>query len=142
VELELDARPSPWLTLSADWTFTDARYRQLITEDGDTLSGARVFNTAKYVGVASVEVAPPDQHWQVRLATNVVGPYSPFDAPGVVDPAYALFHLSAGLRIAGVGLLEVGIRNLFDRAYPELRAGDFVTPGQPRALFATLRAGL
>jgi outer membrane receptor protein involved in Fe transport len=142
VELELDARPSPWLTLSADWTFTDARYRQLITEDGDTLSGARVFNTAKYVGVASVEVAPPDQHWQVRLATNVVGPYSPFDAPGVVDPAYALFHLSGGLRIAGVGLLEVGIRNLFDRAYPELRAGDFVTPGQPRALFATLRAGL
>jgi iron complex outermembrane receptor protein len=142
VELELVARPGPWLTLSADWTFTDARYRHLITEDGDTLSGARVYNTAKYVGVASVQVAPPDKRWRVRAGTNVVGPYSPFDAPGVVDPAYALFHVSAGLRIDRLGLLEVGVRNLFDRAYRELRAGDFVTPGQPRALFATLRTGL
>jgi iron complex outermembrane receptor protein len=142
VELELTARPSPWLALSADWTFNDARYRQLITEEGDTLNGARVFNTARYVGVASVRVAPPDRRWQARLAANFVGPYSPFDAPGVVAPAYALFHVSAGLRVAPLGLLEVGIRNLFDRAYPELQAGDFVTPGQPRSLFATLHTGL
>jgi outer membrane receptor protein involved in Fe transport len=142
VELELDARPSPWLALGADWTFNDARYRHFITEDGDTLSGARVFNTAKYVGVASVQVSPPDKRWQARAGANFVGPYSPFDAPGVVEPAYTLFHFSAGVRISRLGLLEVGIRNLFNRAYPELQAGSFVTPGQPRSLFATLRTGL
>jgi outer membrane receptor protein involved in Fe transport len=141
VELELDARPNPWMAVSADWIFNNARYRHLIT-DADTLDGARVFNTAKYVGVASVRVSPADRRWQVRAAANFVGPYSPFDEPGVVVPAYALFHLSAGVRIEPLGLVEVGIRNVFDKAYPELEAGGFVTPGQPRSLFATLRTGM
>jgi len=138
VELELDVRLSPWLAVSADWTFNDARYRHLVI-DADTLDGAHVFNTARYVGVAALRLAPADRRWQVRIASNFVGPYSPFDAPGVVLPAYALFHVSAGLRLARLGLLEVGVRNLLDRAYPELRAGAFVAPGQPRSLFATLR---
>jgi len=142
VEVDLDARPAPALRLTTDWTFTDARYRSLITEDGDTLNGARVYNTARFVGVASAELAPPATGWHVRVSTNVVGPYSPFDAPGVVLPTYALFHVSGGLTIARVVHLEVGVRNLLDRAYPELRAGDFVTPGQPRTLFATLRGDL
>jgi iron complex outermembrane receptor protein len=141
VELELEARPSPWLAISGDWTFNDARYRRLVT-DSDTLDGARVFNTARYVGVAAVRVAPASRRWQARVAANFVGPYSPFDAPGVVEPAYALFQISAGVRLERLGLLEVGVRNLFNRAYPELRAGDFISPGQPRSLFATLRTGL
>jgi outer membrane receptor protein involved in Fe transport len=141
VEVDAAARPSAWLQLSTDWTFTDARYRTLVTET-DTLDGARVFNTARFVGVAAAELSPPHQLWHLRVETNVVGPYSPFDAPGVVLPTYALVHISAGLALHHVGRLELGIRNLFDRAYPELRAGDFVTPGQPRAVFATLQADL
>ena len=141
VELELEARPSPWLAVSTDWTFDDARYRRLVT-DTDTLDGARVFNTARYVGVASLRLAPADQRWAGRLSANFVGPYSPFDAPGVVLPALTLLHASAELRIPRLGALEVGVRNLLDRAYPELRAGAFVTPGQPRSVFATLRTAL
>jgi len=142
VELDLAARVSSWVLFSTDWTFTDARYRQLLTEDGDTLNGARVFNTARYVGVAAVEVTQPAGRWHLRVSANTVGPYSPFDAPGMVLPAYALLHLSAGVGIARNASVEVGVRNVLNRAYPELRAADFVTPGQPRTVDATLRWNL
>lgn len=138
VELEGTARVSRAITVSTDWTFNDARYRQLITADGDTLNNARVFNTAKYVGTAAVEIAPPARPWRLRVSSNVVGPYSPFDEPGVVLPSYGLLHASGGVRI-GSARLELGVRNVLDRAYPELRAGGFVTPGQPRSLFGSIR---
>jgi outer membrane receptor protein involved in Fe transport len=138
LEVDVVARPAEALTVRTNWTFTDARYRRLITEDGDTLNGARVFNTAQYVGIASVEVAPPATVWHLRASANVVGPYSPFDEPGVVLSPYGLIHLSAGARV-GTGEFELGVRNLLNRTYPELRAGGFVTPGEPRSLFASLR---
>jgi len=68
----------------------------------------------------------------------VLGPYSPFDEPGAELPAYGLLHLSGGIWF-GATRLELGIRNVLDRVYPELRAGGFVTPGQPRALFGSVR---
>ena len=140
VEIEATARPGAGLAISTDWTFNDARYRQLITET-DTLSGARVFNTAKYVGTVALEVAPPAVAWRLRVSSNVVGPYSPFDEPGVVLPSYGLLHVSGGFRV-GSAQLELGVRNVLDRAYPELRAGGFVTPGQPRSVFGSIRYAL
>ncbi|HYL55413.1 MAG TPA: TonB-dependent receptor [Gemmatimonadales bacterium] len=137
VEIEATARPNPALAVTTDWTFNDARYRQLVTET-DTLSGARVFNTAKYVGAVAVEVAPPAAIWRLRVSSNVVGPYSPFDEPGVVLPSYGLLHASGSMTI-GAARLELGVRNVLDRAYPELRAGGFVTPGQPRSVFGSIR---
>ncbi len=137
VEAELIARPTPGLSVSADWTINDAKYRHLITRDGDTLDGARVFNTAKYVGTVAVDLAPASAPWRLRASSNVVGPYSPFGEPGVELPAYGLLHFSGNVRI-GEALLEVGVRNLLDRAYPELRAAGFVTPGQPRTVFGSI----
>ena len=138
VEVEVTARPAPAVTLSADWTFNDARYRRLVTEE-DTLDGARVFNTARYVGTAGVAVAPPDAGWRLQVSVNAVGPYSPFDEPGVVLPAYALLHLGGGVRLARWGALDLGVRNVLDRAYPELQAGGFVSPGRPRTVYAAVR---
>ncbi len=138
VELELVARPWPSLSLSTDWTVNDAKYRQLITENGDTLNGARVFNTAEYVGSVAVELAPPAAIWRLRVGSNVLGPYSPFNEPGVLLPAYGLVHLSGGIRLGGAQL-ELGVRNVLDRVYPELRASRFVTPGQPRAVFGSVK---
>lgn len=138
VEVELAVQPAPAVHLSADWTFTDATYRDFITPDGDNLSGTPVFNTAKYVGITSVDIAPPRGVWHVRASSNVVGPYTPFDEPGVSVPAYVLFHLSGDVR-AGPATFELGIRNLFDKAYPEIRAGGFVSPGQPRTVYAGVR---
>ena len=144
VELSLRAPVSKSLTLAGDWTFNDARYRRRITRPDDdptvvdTLSGERVFNTAKYVGSAALQWAPPGSPWSVRVSTNAVGPYSPFGEPGVVLPAYALLHASATRKI-GKAELEVGVRNLLDKEYPELVAGGLVAPGQPIAVIGTVR---
>ena len=141
VELSGEARISKPVTASTDWTINDARYRSFTTEDGDVLKDeVRVFNTARYVGIAAIAVSQPASGaWTVRLSTNVVGPYTPFDEePGFELPAYALLHLSGRVRVAK-GDVEVGVRNLLDREYPEVRAGGFVAPGQPRSLFANLR---
>ena len=138
VELEFTARPAAAVNVSTDWTFNDARYRQLRVDSTTTLDGARVFNTVKYVGTAAVEIAPPAAAWRLRASSNVVGPYSPFAEPGVVVPSYGLLHVSGGIRV-GSAQLELGVRNVLDRAYPELRAGGFVTPGQPRSVFGSIR---
>jgi outer membrane receptor protein involved in Fe transport len=137
LEVELGARFTPAVTARMDGTLNDARYERLITEDGDTLAGARVFNTARYTGAVTLAFQPPAARWYAQLTTNVVGPYSPFDEPGVVLPAYALWHLSAGVDL-GPAQLRLGVRNLFNRVYPELRAGGFVAPGQPRTVYASL----
>jgi hypothetical protein len=134
----LRARVTDALQVAGEWTITDARYRRFITEDGDTLSGARVFNTAKYVGSAWVDLAPSAASWRARVGTNVVGPYTPFDEPGVTLPSFALLHASGQARVGGA-VLELGARNLLDRAYPELRAGGFIVPGQPRSVYGAVR---
>jgi len=46
--------------------------------------------------------------------------------------------VSGGLKV-GRTQLEVGMRNALNRAYPELRAGGFVSPGHPRSVYGTLR---
>ncbi|HEU4589078.1 MAG TPA: TonB-dependent receptor [Gemmatimonadales bacterium] len=138
VDLDLRTRPIDALSFNTNWTFTNARYLDFISSDGDTLSGLRVFNTARFVGIATVEVGPPAGIWRARLSTNVVGPYTPFNEPGVELPTYALIHLSGDVQL-GHALVGLGIRNLFDRVYPELRAGGFVVPGQPRSVYASVQ---
>jgi outer membrane receptor protein involved in Fe transport len=140
VEISLALRPTAALTLRGDWTFLDARYLHLVTAAGDTLNGAPVYNTSKYVGTASATIAPPGRSWRAGVSLNALGPYSPFDEPGVLRPAYVLFHLNAAVPIAPGDELEFGVRNLFNRAYPELEAGGYVSPGQTRTVYLTLRA--
>jgi outer membrane receptor protein involved in Fe transport len=146
--LELDWR-TPLLTrdviLSGEWTFNDARYRSLtsVPEDGEgppvVLNGFRVFNTSKYVGVAAIELAPAKHAWRARVAGNWVGPYSPFDEAGAVVGGYGLAHISAGWNVRNLEA-DIGLRNLFNRDYPELIAGSVVAPGEPRTVFVSLRA--
>jgi outer membrane receptor protein involved in Fe transport len=143
LELEMRAPIASVGTLSADWTFLDARYRSLTVEDDAgllALDGLRVYNTATYVGAGAYTLAPIAAKWRVRVAGNWVGRYAPFDEPGVLLGGYGLMHVS-GTAILGAMELDVGIRNVLDRAYPELVAGHIVSPGQPRALFVTIRSG-
>ncbi|MGA9407072.1 MAG: TonB-dependent receptor [Bacteroidota bacterium] len=137
IEAELAVQCTNEIRLTTDWTFNDARYKNLITDDGDTLSGARVYNTAKYIGIAALDITP-HVNWDIRLSSNIVGPYSPFDEPGVVLPSYAILSLTVGVH-AGSALIQVGVKNLADKAYPELVAGGFVDPGQPRSVYGTVK---
>ena len=79
---------------------------------------------------------------RVRLGGNWVGPYSPFDQPGVVLGAYGLAHVSVAVPFGTPNSLslDLGVRNIFDHAYPELVAGGIVSPGQPRSLSVALHA--
>ena len=140
IEAELAVQCTSEIRLTTDWTFNDARYKNLITEDSDTLSGARVYNTAKYIGIAALDITP-HVNWNIRLSSNIVGPYSPFDEPGVVLPSYAVISLTVGVQ-AGNALIQVGVKNLADKAYPELVAGGFVDPGQPRSVYGTIKYSL
>jgi outer membrane receptor protein involved in Fe transport len=135
VELSLAAPVSEYARLTGSWTFTNARYRDLVTEDGDNLANLRVANTARYVGSAAIDFGKTSAPWSIRLSTNVVGPYTPFDEADVELPAYALVHLSSRLLVGSNTTLRLGIRNLFNKSYPEVRAGGFVSPGQPRAIY-------
>jgi outer membrane receptor protein involved in Fe transport len=144
LELELRAPIAATGAVTADWTFLDAKYRSL-TVEGDagplTLDGVRVYNTATYVGAAAYTLATIDAKWRFRIGGNWVGKYAPFDEPGVLLGGYGLMHLS-GTALLGAVELDVGVRNVLDRAYPELVAGHVVSPGQPRALFFTIRTAL
>jgi outer membrane receptor protein involved in Fe transport len=149
VELDVRTTAVTHTALSANWTFNDARYTHQISapeDDPDNpvdLSGLRVYNTAQYVGSAAIDFAPtaviPKARWIVRLSGNWVGPYSPFDEPGVVLGAYGLMHLSARAHVTPSAVLDIGVRNVFDRAFPELVAGHIVAPGEPRSAYAGLR---
>ncbi|HXF25373.1 MAG TPA: hypothetical protein VN602_12670, partial [Gemmatimonadaceae bacterium] len=102
----------------------------------------RVYNTARYVGSAALDVSPgasADAPWTVRVSGNWVGPYSPFDEPGVVLGAYGLLHASASVHLNHATTLDIGARNVFDRAYPELVAGHIVAPGEPRTGYVAVR---
>jgi iron complex outermembrane recepter protein len=140
IEADIAAQLTNEIRLTADWTFNDARYKNLVTDDGDTLSGARVYNTAKYIGIAALDITP-HVNWNIRLSSNFVGPYSPFDDPGVVLPSYAIFSLTVGVH-TGNAFIQIGVKNLADKAYPELVAGGFVDPGQPRSVYGTVRYAL
>jgi outer membrane receptor protein involved in Fe transport len=143
--LELDARMPvvPELAVaSVEWTFNDARYRNAATTDDAgsaiVLNGVRVFNTSKYVGAAAIDLLPRGRPWRVRASGNWSGPYSPFDEPGVVLGGYGVAHVSADWTFRAFDA-DVGVRNVFDRAYPELVAGGVVSPGQPRTIYLSVR---
>ena len=97
-----------------------------------------MLNTAKYVGTTALDIAPQLAWWTLRLSGNWVGPYAPFAEPGVLLGGYGLLHVGGTAKV-GRSVVQLGIRNVFDHAYPELRAGSFVSPGRPRTLNADLR---
>jgi len=145
--LELDWRlpAGRRAAFSGDWTFLDARYTSetAVSEDADpseppmVLDGLRVFNTAKYVGDAALELAPAPA-WRLRVAGNFIGRYSPFDEPGETIAPYGLLHVGGTWTVRDTEI-DFGIRNVFDRKYPELVAGHVVAPGEPRSVFVSAR---
>ncbi|HEX7019910.1 MAG TPA: TonB-dependent receptor [Gemmatimonadaceae bacterium] len=143
--LELDGRfpVAPRVALSGDWTILDARYtsQTAVSEDPAeppmVLDGLRVFNTSQYVGDVALDYSAAHA-LRLRVSGNVVGPYSPFDEPGVVIAPYGLLHVGGAFTVRGTEL-DFGMRNVLDRAYAEVMAGHIVSPGQPRSVFLSAR---
>ena len=149
IELDVRAPIAPITTISTEWTLNDARYVHFVAEPEDPaeppidVSGLRVYNTARYIGSAALDLRTDDGvtpgKWNLRVGGNWVGPYSPFDEPGVVLGSYGLMNLSGRLRASRSVVIDAGVRNIFDRAYPELVAGHIVAPGEPRSAYVSLR---
>lgn len=135
VEITLATPLGEYARLNGNVTFTDAKYRDQVTDDGENIAGTPVANTSKYAGSAALALGPVTAPWSVRLSTNVQGPYTPFDEPGVVLPAYALFHASGRLLVGSNTVLRLEVHNLLNKRYPELEAGGFDSPGQPRSVY-------
>jgi outer membrane receptor protein involved in Fe transport len=144
VEIDWSTPVYDALSFDGSWTFNDAVYtsRTIAADDPAappiSLAGLPVYNTSRYVGTGGLEWSSAGSAWHARVAGNWVGPYSPFDEPGVVLPAYGLLHVSGGLRI-GKTTIDLGVRNALDHTYPELVAGHVISPGQPRAFFGSVR---
>ena len=149
IELDVAAPVTRIALLSTLWTLNDARYTRQLAEPEDpaslpvNLAGLRVYNTARYIGCATLDLRKDDGisagTWNLRLAGNWVGPYSPFDEPGVLVGGYGLMHASGRVRLSRAVVLDAGVRNVLDRAYPEVVAGHIVSPGEPRSVYASLR---
>jgi len=143
LELDVSAPIARIATFTSEWTLNNARYKHLIIEPEDPaeppadVSGLRVFNTARYIGATALEFMTDDGvtpgKWNFRIGANFIGPYSPFDEPGVILGSYGLMHLNGRLRVNRAVVVDGGIRNVFDRSYPELVAGHIVAPGEPRS---------
>jgi len=133
----------PGLTLSTAVTFLDAKYTTFVDPDTEIdYSGATVFNTSTYVGIFTVNETPPHSIWQFQLSTNFQGPYTPFEEEiGLTRPAFALLNGYVGVRLWSKWNLSLAMRNILDTAYRELESGYFVTPGQPRTVYAKLQFG-
>lgn len=143
VELDWRVPLARRAALSGNWTFLDARYtHQTLASEDETeppavVDGMRVYNTAKYVGDAALELVP-SALLRLRVGGSFVGPYSPFDEPGVVIAPYGLLHVGGMATIRGIEL-DFGVRNVLDRKYPDVVAGHIVAPGQPRSVFVSAR---
>jgi outer membrane receptor protein involved in Fe transport len=151
VEVDIRAPVGRAAAFSTEWTLNDARYTHQVIQPEDPsepaadVSGLRVFNTARYIGSAGLDIrtdngATPGK-WNFHIGGNWVGPYSPFDEPGVVLGSYGLMHASARVRLSSAVVVDAGVRNVLDRSYPELVAGHIVAPGEPRSVYVSVRYG-
>jgi len=140
VDLTGRAVLAPGVVLSTNVTVVDAKYTRYIDPDnGIDYSGQPVFNTSKFVGNTALLISPPHSIWRLRLDTNYQGAYTPFEeAVGLTRPAFALFNVSAGVRLRTNAHVDVGVRNVLNTQYRELESGYFITPGEPAAVYATL----
>lgn len=102
-------------------------------EPGDPVPGV-----AKYWGRVGIEGT-----WKSTVATAAVrfsGPFTPIGEPNVETSSYAVADVSIGTTLSSAVSLDVGLRNVFDTRFPEIRASGFVNPGAPRTLLLGVRA--
>jgi outer membrane receptor protein involved in Fe transport len=132
--------PVMGVMLHADFTILDGFYTHFIDpNDGNDYSHTPIFNTSKYTGEARVDFELPGQIWVAQVGANFQGPYTPFEEPGILRPAYLLLNVAGGVKVFGNSEITLGVRNLLDTRYRELESGGQGTPGQGLTVYAGWR---
>lgn len=131
--------PHPGWELRAVYSGLSATYADR-GRDGNRLPGLpehRVFTRVRF----------DDGQWFTATELEWVGPRFADDANQVEAPAHSLAHVRAGARIgfgaSWLGILSIGVRNLFDVRYvdnvrPNAFGGRALEPGPPLAVFGRL----
>jgi outer membrane receptor protein involved in Fe transport len=135
---EADARVgiTHGIALFTHATFNDAHYTTLLTDDGDNLAGINVFGVAKSTVEGGVDFDARGVRGSAWVAYT--GPFTPIGEPDARTASYALLHLRATVPLGGAWSAGIGVQNVLDTKYPEVRASGFISPGQPRTLLVTL----
>ncbi|HET7563795.1 MAG TPA: TonB-dependent receptor [Gemmatimonadaceae bacterium] len=139
--VEIDARVGvvPAVALFTHSTINDAHYTRLISDDGEDLSGVPVFGVARSLVESGVDFQHRGLMGSVWAAYT--GPFTPIGEPDARTSPYTLLNARGVVPINATFSLGIGVQNILDRRYTELRASGFVSPGQPRTVLVTLRYG-
>ena len=164
VSLDLAFAATPWLTLTGEGTWNDAKISGVADSapaiqvpalsrtplegtleprfhDVPLTPGATVPGVARYFGRVGAEAAV-NHSVTSRALLRFTGPYTPIGEPSVRTQAYVVVDVGASVQLTRFGgTLDLDLLNLLDARYPELRASGFLNPGAPFTLRAAFRAG-
>jgi len=145
IELALTAEPTPRLTATASYTYSDFQYERFDAPDGD-FSGNTLPGVPEHFGNLRLAYRDPGgffASWNTRL----VGPLYADDANTTEVDGYSVSDLRVGLErelgswtVAGF----LGLNNVFDADYPanvriNAFGGRYYEPAPERNLYAGLR---
>jgi outer membrane receptor for Fe3+-dicitrate len=139
--VEVDARLglTPVFALFAHGTFNDAKYLDLITDEGEDLRGVSVYGVARSTLESGLDFGRRGVVGSLWAAYT--GPFTPINEPDARTSPYTLLHFRITVPLRKQLSLGLGVQNILDRAAAELRAARFVNPTQPRTFLVTLRYG-
>jgi outer membrane receptor protein involved in Fe transport len=140
LDVGANGRVATGVTADVSFTVLHGFYTHFINpDDGVDYTDTPIFNTSSYTGAARLDFDIPGQIWVAQVGANFQGAYTPFEEPGIVRPAFALFNAAGGLKLFGRTQLLLGVRNLLDVRYRELESGGQVTPGEGRTVYVSMR---
>jgi iron complex outermembrane receptor protein len=154
IEADILVRPVPWIDLTANYAYTDTKFKDFVTPTGIDLSESPLARAPKHVYTLGAQVTIPTSAdvGEISFGGSYYhhGSYNADDAyvAGVTDmPSYNLVNLDvAWRRIAGSDFdLSATVTNLTKERYSYYVAnllGLGVLPhfaGEPRRFMATLR---
>jgi outer membrane receptor protein involved in Fe transport len=108
------------------------------TGTGVTSEKQDVPGIARYLAQAAIE-APLFGDLAGRVEWRVTGPYVPIGEPEAETDAYSTLDASLSYPIRDGMRVDVEVRNVLDRVYPEMRSSGYVSPGSPRSIGIALQ---
>lgn len=106
-------------------------------EGVEPASGQRVPGIARYLAQLSAAF-PLREGIEGRVEWRVTGPCVPVGESGVTTNSFSLLDLGVAFPIRGRFLVDLEVRNVLDKVYPEMRSSGYVNPGAPRSIGLTV----
>ena len=105
---------------------------------GDESPEQDVPGIADYLAQVALE-GPLWSRLLARVEWRVTGPYVPIGEPDVRTDPYSTVDAGLSYPVGDQMIVDLEVRNVLDRVYPELRASGYVSPGSPRSISLTLQ---